>query len=174
MADPSISKPAAGGYADFVARKLSMVQPSGIASKLELPDYLITMRAPGEAAEHVTHTTEEFPVHLWQKIASPVWMDINPSDALQYKSAREHDDEKHICPLQLDVIRRGVLLWSNPSDIVLSPFMGIGSEGFVSLEMGRRFVGVELKRSYFEQACRNLAGVLSNRAQDLFAEPEAA
>lgn len=139
-----------------------------------IPDYLITMRAPGEAAEHVTHTTEEFPVHLWQQIASPVWMDINPSDTLQFQSAREHDDEKHICPLQLSVIRRGVLLWSNPNDIVLSPFMGIGSEGFVSLEMGRRFVGVELKRSYYEQACRNLAGVLTNRAQDLFAEPEAA
>lgn len=139
-----------------------------------IPDYLITMRAPGECAEHVTHTTEEFPVHLWQQIASPVWMDINPSDTLQFHSAREHDDEKHICPLQLSVIRRGVLLWSNPGDIVLSPFMGIGSEGFVSLEMDRRFVGVELKRSYFEQACRNLAGVLSNRAQDLFAEAEAA
>lgn len=139
-----------------------------------IPDYLITMRAPGECAEHVTHTTEEFPVHLWQQIASPVWMDINPSDTLQYQSARENDDEKHICPLQLSVIRRGVLLWSNPNDIVLSPFMGIGSEGFVSLEMGRRFVGVELKRSYYEQACRNLAGVLSNRAQDLFTESEAA
>lgn len=165
MAEPSIK---ALGLLHKSIRERSEMCRQGI------PDYLITMRAPGEAAEHVTHTTEEFPVHLWQKIASPVWMDINPSDTLQYKSAREHDDEKHICPLQLDVIRRGVLLWSNPSDIVLSPFMGIGSEGFVSLEMGRRFVGVELKRSYFEQACRNLAGVLSNRAQDLFAEPEAA
>lgn len=144
-----------------------------------IPDYLITMRAPGEAAEHVTHTADEFPVSLWQQIASPVWMDINPSDTLQYMSAREHDDEKHICPLQLEVIRRGVLLWSNPDDIVLSPFMGIGSEGFVALEMGRRFVGVELKQSYYQQAVRNLAGVLSNRAQDLFSElapthPEAA
>ena len=67
-------------------------------------------------------------------------------------SAREHDDEKHICPLQLGVIRRGVMLWTNPGDIVLSPFMGIGSEGYVALEMGRRFIGVELKRSYFAQA----------------------
>ena len=136
-----------------------------------IPDYLITMRAPGEVAEHVTHTVDEFPVSLWQQIASPVWMDINPSDTLQYMSAREHDDEKHICPLQLEVIRRGVLLWSNPNDIVLSPFMGIGSEGYVSLEMGRRFVGVELKKSYYQQAARNLAGVLSNRAQDLFSAP---
>lgn len=136
--------------------------------RMGIPDYLITVRAPGECEEHVTHKTEEFPVHLWQQIASPVWMDINPSDTLQYMSAREHDDEKHICPLQLEVIRRGLLLWTNPGDVVLSPFMGIGSEGYVALEMGRRFVGVELKQSYFTQATKNLAGVLTNRAQDLF------
>jgi DNA modification methylase len=134
-----------------------------------IPDYLITVRAPGESAPHVTHSAEDFPVHLWQQIASPVWMDINPSDTLQYMSAREHDDEKHICPLQLEVIRRGVNLWTNPNDIVLSPFMGIGSEGYVALEMGRRFVGVELKQSYYRQAIKNLAGVLENRARDLFA-----
>lgn len=139
--------------------------------RMGIPDYLITVRAPGES-EHVTHTTEEFPVHLWQQIASPVWMDINMSDTLQYMSAREHDDEKHIAPLQLEVIRRGVMLWSNPGDIVLSPFMGIGSEGYVSLQMGRKFVGTELKKSYFGQACRNLAGALGNRAQDLFAQTE--
>ena len=112
-----------------------------------IPDYLITVRAPGEC-ERVTHG-QEYPVDLWQKVASPVWMDINPSDTLQYMSAREHDDERHIAPLQLEVIRRGVMLWTNPDDIVLSPFMGIGSEGYVSLEMGRRFVGVELKASYY-------------------------
>ena len=133
-----------------------------------IPDYLITVRAPGES-EHVTHTNEEFPVDLWQRIASPVWMDINPSDTLQFRSAREHDDERHICPLQLEVIRRGVMLWSNPNDIVLSPFLGIGSEGFVSLEMGRRFVGAELKTSYFEQARRNLESVTAMQAEDLFA-----
>jgi DNA modification methylase len=132
-----------------------------------IPDYLVTMRAPGES-ERVTHTREEYPVDLWQKVASPVWMDINPSDTLQYQSAREHDDEKHICPLQLEVIRRGVMLWSNPDDIVLSPFMGIGSEGYVSVEMGRRFVGVELKRSYYEQATRNLEAATMKTA-DLFA-----
>lgn len=131
-----------------------------------IPDYLVTMRAPGES-ERVTHTREEYPVDLWQKVASPVWMDINPSDTLQYQSAREHDDEKHICPLQLEVIRRGVMLWSNPDDIVLSPFMGIGSEGYVSVEMGRRFVGVELKRSYYEQATRNLEAATMKTA-DLF------
>ncbi len=120
-----------------------------------IPDYLITVRSPG-SCERVTHGAE-FPVDLWQKVASPVWMDINPSDTLQYTSAREHDDERHICPLQLEVIRRGVMLWTNPDDIVLSPFLGIGSEGHVSVEMGRRFVGVELKASYFQQAVRNLA-----------------
>ena len=130
-----------------------------------IPDYLVTMRAPG-SCERVTHGPE-FPVDLWQKVASPVWMDINPSDTLQYTSAREHDDERHICPLQLEVIRRGVMLWSNPDDIVASPFMGIGSEGHVAVEMGRRFVGAELKASYFQQAVRNLATAHS-KTEDLF------
>ncbi len=120
-----------------------------------IPDYLVTMRAPGDS-ERVTHDGREYPVDLWQKVASPVWMDINPSGTLQYTSAREHDDERHICPLQLEVIRRGIMLWSNPNDIVLSPFMGIGSEGHVALELGRRFVGTELKASYYRQAVSNL------------------
>lgn len=137
--------------------------------RMGIPDYLITMRAPGES-EHVTHSIDEFPVDLWQQIASPVWMDINPSKTLQYMSAREHDDERHVCPLQTQVIERGILLWSNKDDIVLSPFTGIGSEGYVALSMGRRFVGVELKKSYFDQAAKNLAGVITNQAQDLFAE----
>jgi DNA modification methylase len=123
---------------------------------------------PGEVEEHVTHTAEEFPVELWQRVASPVWGDINPSDTLQYMSAREHDDERHICPLQLEVIRRSVMLWTNPGDIVLSPFMGIGSEGYVSLQMGRRFVGAELKGSYYRQAVGNLAAA-TVQTQDLFA-----
>jgi DNA modification methylase len=97
-------------------------------------------------------------------------MDINPSDTLQYRSAREHDDERHICPLQLEVIRRGIALWTNPDDIVLSPFMGIGSEGYVALELGRKFVGIELKRSYYEQAVKNLSEACREQAQDLFAE----
>lgn len=134
-----------------------------------IPDYLITMRSPGES-EHVTHTAKEFPVEMWQRYASPVWMDINPSDTLQYTSAREHDDERHICPLQLEVIRRGIMLWTNPGDVVLSPFMGIGSEGYCALEMGRKFVGVELKTSYFKQAAANLASVTWERTADLFAQ----
>jgi hypothetical protein len=126
-------------------------------SRQGVPDYLVTMRKPGDNPSRVTHTNETFPVSEWQKIASPIWMDIQPNDTLQFRSAREHNDERHICPLQLDVIRRALRLWSNPDDLVLSPFMGIGSEGYVSLQTGRRFVGAELKRSYWEQACRNLA-----------------
>jgi DNA modification methylase len=88
-------------------------------------------------------------------------MDINPSDTLQYRSAREHNDERHICPLQLEVIRRAVKLWTNPGDVVWSPFAGIGSEGFVALEMGRKFIGSELKPSYYRQSCKNLDRALS-------------
>ena len=142
------------------------VRENAAMCRMGIPDYLITVRTPGEQAERVTHGAE-LPVSLWQKIASPVWMDINPSDTLQFRSAREHDDERHICPLQLDVIRRGVLLWTNPNDIVLSPFMGIGSEGHVAVEMGRRFIGIELKNSYYAQAVANLAAV-SEQTRDLF------
>jgi DNA modification methylase len=143
------------------------VRENSAMCRMGIPDYLITVRTPGEQEDRVTHGAE-FPVDLWQKVASPVWMDINPSDTLQFRSAREHDDERHICPLQLEVIRRGVMLWTNPDDIVLSPFMGIGSEGYVALEMGRRFVGAELKASYYAQAVANLAAAVA-KTEDLFA-----
>lgn len=120
-----------------------------------IADYLVTMRAPGDVVDKVAHGTD-IPVSEWQRLASPVWDDINPNDTLQFKSAREHDDERHICPLQLEVIRRGVSLWSAPGDVVLSPFTGIGSEGYVSVQMGRRFIGAELKGSYYKQAVANL------------------
>jgi DNA modification methylase len=136
-------------------------------SRQGIPDYLVTMRKRGVNDEPVTNTSESFPVRVWQNYASPVWGDINPSDTLQYRSAREHNDERHICPLQLEVIRRAIRLWTNKNDIVLSPFMGIGSEGYCALEMGRRFIGVELKTSYYKQAERNLHGVLS-QSNDLF------
>lgn len=136
-------------------------------SRQGIADYLVTMRKPGENPAPVTNTNDTFPVSLWQNYASPVWMDINPSDTLQYRSAREHEDERHICPLQLEVIRRAVRLWTNEGDLVLSPFAGIGSEGYVALEERRRFVGVELKRSYYEQACRNLRAAVDSRV-DLF------
>ena len=145
------------------------VRTNACMSRQGIPDYLVTMRAPGEMVDKVTHQPDQYPVDKWQKVASPVWMDIDPSDTLQYRSAREHDDERHICPLQLEVIRRGIDLWTNPGDVVLSPFTGIGSEGFVAVEMGRKFVGAELKQSYFEQAARNLAAAEQAQTQDLFA-----
>lgn len=120
-----------------------------------IPDYLVTMRKPGMNPEPVAHTHESFPVAVWQRYASPVWDDINPSDTLQRTSAREERDEKHICPLQLTVIRRAVQLWTNPDDIVLSPFGGIGSEPYVALENGRRAVACELKESYYRQMVLN-------------------
>jgi len=125
-------------------------------SRQGIPDYLLVFRKPGVNPEPVSHTEEEFPVKLWQNYASPVWMDINQTRTLQYRSAREHEDERHVCPLQLDVIERCMKLWTNPGDIVMDPFAGIGSTGHVALEEGRRFVGAELKKSYYEQAVRNL------------------
>ena len=143
-------------------KKDSCISRQGIA------DYLVTMRKPGVNTNPVTKTPDGFPVDLWQEYASPVWMNINPSNTLQRESAREDDDERHICPLQLEVIERAVMLWSNPGDVVLSPFAGIGSEGFVSLKLGRKFIGVELKDSYYKQACANLYSV--GAQQELFSE----
>lgn len=131
-------------------------------SRQGIPDYLVTMRKPGVNPEPIAHTSEEFPVSLWQRYASPVWMDINPSDTLQGRSAREEKDEKHICPLQLEVIRRAMKLWSNPGDVILTPFGGIGSEGYVALEEGRKACLIELKGSYYQQAIANLAAVEPN------------
>jgi DNA modification methylase len=160
-----------------------------------LPDYLITMRKPGDNPEPIANPDgfTDFigenepdapkmerpepdkdaaerkrayvgdPVYshqVWRKYASAVWMDIRQSNTLQFRSAREDKDERHICPLQLDVIARGIELWSNPGDVVLSPFMGIGSEGYQAIKMGRRFVGIELKESYYKTAIANLSMAL--------------
>lgn len=132
------------------------IKKDSCMSRQGIADYLVTMRKPGDNPERVTHTNETFPVQLWQKFASPVWMDINPTETLQYRTARENNDERHICPLQLGVIRRGIELWSNPNDTVFSPFAGIGSEGYVAIEIGRKFLGVELKESYWKCAVNNL------------------
>jgi DNA modification methylase len=137
-------------------------------SRQGVPDYLVTFRKPGVNPDPISHTHEEFPVDLWQRYASPVWFDINPSKTLQYMTARDEDDIKHICPLQLDVIERALELWSKPGDLVLSPFTGIGSEGYTAIKMGRRFVGAELKRSYFEQAIKNMKQAEISQS-DLFA-----
>jgi DNA modification methylase len=143
------------------------VRGNACMSRQGIPDYLVTMRTPGEMVDRVEHDPSDYPVSKWQQIASPIWTDIDPNDTLQYRSAREHNDERHICPLQLEVIRRGIDLWTNVGDVVLSPFAGIGSEGYVALQMQRRFVGVELKRSYYEQAARNLQNA-HKESGDLF------
>ncbi len=130
-------------------------------SRQGIPDYLVTMRKPGVNAVPVTKNPESYPVDYWQLIACPVWMDIDQSDTLQRESAREHDDERHICPLQLEVYRRAIELWTNPGETVLEPFAGIGSGGVVSLRMGRNYVGTELKRSYYAQASINLKEALA-------------
>jgi superfamily II DNA or RNA helicase len=141
-------------------------------SRQGIPDYLVTMRKHGDNPERVSHAAGDFPVSQWQEWASPVWMDINPNDTLQRRSAREHEDERHICPLQLEVIRRAMILWSNPGDLVLSPFAGIGSEGYVAIQQGRRFIGIELKESYFQQAVLNLRAARANDL-NLFTEASA-
>lgn len=140
-------------------------------SRQGIPDYLVTMRKPGENQEPISHTHEEYPVEYWQKIASPIWTDINQSDTLQFRHARDDEDERHIAPLQLDVIKRALELWSNPNDVVFSPFLGIGSEGYKSIKMGRRFIGTELKPSYFEVAKKNMEKAILERGQlDLFSD----
>lgn len=145
-----------------------------------LPDYLITVRKPGINDEPISHPNgftsfvgEDEPNaanpvyshHVWRRYASPVWMDINQSNTLQREPAREEEDERHICPLQLDVIERAMELWTNPGDIAFSPFMGIGSEGYKALEMNRRFIGIELKGSYFKVAANNLQSVANKGEQ---------
>jgi hypothetical protein len=128
-------------------------------SRNALPDYLVTFRKwaeEGQDIDPVEHRAEDYPVALWQKIASPVWMDIQQTKVLNGEIARDDKDEKHICPLQLEVIERGVVLWSNPGDVVFSPFAGIGSEGHESLRLGRKFIGVELKDAYCKHAVNNL------------------
>lgn len=154
-----------------------------------IPDYLVAMRKPGKNPEPVSHLpagftrwigkpeddpkaekktdpkTNKYSHYVWQNYASPVWMDIDPSDTLQLKSAREDDDARHICPLQLTVIRRAIELWSNPGDVVFTPFAGIGSEMYVAIEEGRRAVGSELKESYWRNAVANCDAALEKRTQ---------
>jgi DNA modification methylase len=175
------------------------IKKDSCMSRQGIPDYLVTMRKPGNNPERVdgefqkyagdekamnnrngAHTEPDtktrFSIDIWQRYASPVWMDINPSLTLQRKSARDEKDERHVCPLQLQVIERGVDMWSNPGDTVLSPFGGIASEGYQSLRMGRKFIGIELKESYWKQGCLNLAAAESSQNDLLkpieIAEPE--
>lgn len=130
-----------------------------------IPDYVCTFRNPGENPERCEHTHETFPVSKWQQYASPIWTDINPSNTLQRESAREEKDERHICPLQLEVIKRCIELWTNEGDIVFDPFDGIGSTGVCAIEMKRRHVGIELKESYWKQAVANCKKVEEENEQ---------
>jgi DNA modification methylase len=131
-------------------------------SRQGLPEYFVVFRKwaeEGDEIRPVTHTKTEFPLPQWQEWASPVWMDTRETDVLNVVAARAPGDERHICPLPLDLVERCIGLWSNPGDVVLSPFMGIGSEGYVALKQARKFVGIELKESYWRQACRYLAEI---------------
>ena len=135
------------------------LQKDSAKSRMGMPDYLLVFKAPGENDNPIGHMPENFPVSQWQQWASPVWMDIQQTNTLNVRVARENKDEKHLCPLQLDLIERAVVMWSNPGDVVFSPFLGIGSEGFVSLKLGRKFIGTELKEAYWKQAVKNLSGI---------------
>ena len=134
-------------------------------------DYIITMRKQGENTEPVAHTDESFPVEIWQNYASPVWLDINQSKTLQRTSIRDEKDEKQICPLQLDVIERCIKLWTNENDIVLTPFLGIGSEVYSAIKMNRYGIGIELKSSYYQQAvsnCKNATALTQTQLFNMF------
>lgn len=140
------------------------VKKDSTMSRVGIPDYVMIFRKDGERKNPVTNT--ELSVDLWQKYASPVWMDINYSNTLQgFRNGREENDEKHICPLQLDTIERLIHLYSNKGDIVLTPFMGIGSEVYQAVKMGRKGIGFELKESYFDLAKANLKAVVSQKNQ---------
>jgi len=137
-------------------------------SRQGIPDQMLIFRKWAkevDVIDPVTHTKESFPVQMWQKYASPVWFDIQQTDVLNVRQARDNADEKHICPLQLGVIERCVELWTNPNDIVFTPFLGIGSEVYQSLKMGRRGIGIELKESYFNVAVRNCKEIIEQMNQ---------
>jgi len=173
------------------------IKKDSAMSRMGIPDSMVMMRKPGANDEPVSGAftyyvgTDPAPgfkrhvwdddregwtvqddshntsVDVWQRYASPVWSDINQTDTLNFREGRDSDDERHICPLQLDVIQRCLQLWSNPGEIVWSPFMGIGSEGYMSLKAGRKFIGAELKESYFNVALRNLESAKESQ-YDLF------
>ena len=149
-------------------------------SRQGIPDYLVTFRKQGENPERVeglfdhyagdkeikkTDSEVKDSINIWQQYASPVWFDINPSDTLQRESAREEKDERHICPLQLQVIERALQLWSNPNDIVLDPFNGIASSGYRALQLNRKYIGIELKESYYNQSVLNLQNAVKQSNQ---------
>lgn len=159
------------------------IQKDSSRCRQGLADYILTMAKPGENYERIEHehclttfygenepaqTGIEYSHNVWRRYASPVWMDIRQTNTLNVKMARDGRDERHICPLQLDAIARCLELWSNRGDVVLSPFMGIGSEGYQAIMMGRKFIGIELKKSYFDEAYRNISSVETHQQKELF------
>lgn len=153
------------------------IKKDSCMSRMGIPDYVVIMRKPGDNPEPVTHTNESYPVDEWQQVASPMydeysspfWWDINQSNTLNVQMAREGRDERHICPLQLDVIDRLLKLYTNPNDIVFTPFMGIGSEVYQAVLNGRRGIGIELKSSYYKCAVHNLQmAEVTNKQMDIF------
>lgn len=140
------------------------VKKDSTMSRVGIPDYVMIFRKDGERSNPVTNT--DLPVDLWQKYASPVWMDIDYGNTLQgYRNGRDENDEKHICPLQLDTIERLIHLYSNKGDTVFTPFMGIGSEVYQAIKMGRKGIGFELKESYYDLAKKNLNSAILEKAQ---------
>ena len=136
-------------------------------SRVGIPDYLMIFRKDGERAHPVTC---DISVDTWQQYASPVWMDIDYSNTLNARNGRGENDEKHICPLQLDAIKRAIHLWSNQGDTVLTPFLGIGSEVYQAVRMHRKGIGFELKESYFNEAVKNIeAAEMQIKQGDLMA-----
>jgi DNA modification methylase len=138
-------------------------------SRPALADYILIFRKPGENAVPVTHDAPESELtnDQWIQWARPIWYGIRESDTLQVAEARDDKDERHICPLQLGTIERCIRLWSNPGELVLSPFAGIGSEGYEAVRLGRRFLGFELKPQYANVAAKNLATAELNKSQGL-------
>jgi DNA modification methylase len=149
-------------------------------SRCGLPDYLLAFRKPGQnplPVEHPDGLTEyhgaddpgEHGVkrshNIWRAYASPVWMDVRQTNTLNFREAREEKDEKHVCPLQLDTIARAVTLWSNPGEVILTPFAGVGSEAYGAVKLGRRGIGIELKPSYYKQAVKNLMTLENKKEQ---------
>jgi hypothetical protein len=140
------------------------VKKDSSMSRVGIPDYVLIFRKEGQNTDPITST--DIPVDLWQKYASPVWMDIDCGDTLNnYRSGRTEQDEKHICPLQLQTIERLIHLYSNKNDTVFSPFAGIGSEGFQAIKMNRKFKGIELKESYYNVALNNLKNATMANSQ---------
>lgn len=143
------------------------VKKDSTMSRVGIPDYVLVFRKDGERINPVQCGIS---VDTWQKIASPVWMDIDYGDTLNATAGRDDKDEKHICPLQLPTIERLITLYSNEGDTVFTPFMGIGSEAYQAIKMGRKAIGIELKQSYFDQAVKNVKTVEEQKkALKLFA-----